>query len=1329
MRITTSKRLTGLALTVLLVAVAAPAPSAFAETRAPLSFSNTVPPTFGAVPERVAGDSRYLTAIEISKKNWTSSTYVVLATGEHWPDALVANPLAAALGAPILTTPPTHLDSDVLAEMRRLGATEVIVVGSVNAVSGQVVSDLVGAGFALQDIERIGGSDRFDTSVRVAERVMIQRGVPPKVVMATGLAYPDALAVAGYAARAGMPILLTQPGFVPAATAREIDLIDPEGTIIVGGEAAISSSVASTMPSPERIGGDNRYDTARLIAEYAFAHGMTYDSVVVATGTDYADALVAGPWVSAMEGMMILTDPETISAETDLFFNDHSSSVDDIYVVGSPAAVRQDVVDDIRSAAESRMNADEIELMSGAADSALETITPDGTLTFDDTQIDPASIQTSDVLVAQPTAKTPEGYLRRVLSVTQAGGKVTIETTQATLADVIEKGSIDVTGTIETDDVGSAGAMTMTDARSVDPTHVDVEFDGLQMEAARIDPRASLGSADIRLDRTLYESGDLEVRTEGNIHFDGAFTFNASFGYLGYWSGPWWGRYPVFGLREVKFVAYLNQSLSLNLISELTIASFEKEIELAEFRLPSPVVWVGPVPIYIENTLTPVVGVSASLGAGLDVSVYQWARASLGIRWRHTSGWSPIRSWSSGYSYAVSGAVTANARAWLGARIDSQLYGVAGPYFQPEVFLEFDAATNANPWWTLDAGLAAQFGGAIDVLGKRSSFGWTYELYRRRLAQAPGAWPSMQAAPAAGETVPPAVGHLPAQAEVMPASLTASITASSLDASDFSIDGLTVTDAQLQPDGATVRLTTSAQTPGQSYSVGVDHGSIVNGSGQGVVAGSGPFVGYYPLTVQTVSAVDATTVDVTFDSYAELSTSTVDVSDFSLPGVSVSDATVQPDGRTVRLVTAAQPRYKTLPMTLAADAIQDEAGFPSDAASPSLETFTVPAIEYTKPIDSTTVDVTWESFSDLTGVDTSDFSIAGLTVSDAVLQPDGRTVRLTTTAQTAGGTYAVDSAAGSVSNSDGSSIDTTAGLTGYSTYGVGGTTINPSGKSIYNIRGFDSDVAYGTGMEGYVFKTTNGGATWTNTGGRASWNSYDVAFPDPSDPDMVMLSSFGGYLNRTTNGGSSWSQMNLSALIGHCEGVDFAGSTGKGIAVDGGNILKSTDLGATWTEHPQEGTGLVGMSIRFANDTRGYIGSTAGRVWRTDDSGDTWTQLTTPASADTLGDIWTSADDPDHVVAVGAAGYILTSFDGGETWLTPSSGTAEALNDIDFATQDLGVAVGGDAVILVTRDGGRSWETVRAAGGGAYLSGVWARDANNIWVGGLNGLAYKVTGS
>lgn len=73
--------------------------------------------------------------------------------------------------------------------------------------------------------------------------------------------------------------------------------------VIVGGEGAVSSNVANQMQgagfSVERVGGNDRYETAAMVATQYFPSNPA--RVVVATGMDFLDATVALAWSGAEE--------------------------------------------------------------------------------------------------------------------------------------------------------------------------------------------------------------------------------------------------------------------------------------------------------------------------------------------------------------------------------------------------------------------------------------------------------------------------------------------------------------------------------------------------------------------------------------------------------------------------------------------------------------------------------------------------------------------------------------------------------------------------------------------------------------------------------------------------------------------------------------------------------------------------------------------------------------------------------------------------------------------------------------------------------------------
>lgn len=142
--------------------------------------------------------------------------------------------------------------------------------------------------------ERVAGSDRYSTSVEISRENFSPE--VPVVYLAIGTNYADALS-AGAAAGGAGPVLLTQHHRLPEATRDELDRLRPRRIVVLGGVAAISNDVLNAArpfaaESTTRIGGANRYETATQVSAATFTTNV--ETLYIATGTNYADALSAG---------------------------------------------------------------------------------------------------------------------------------------------------------------------------------------------------------------------------------------------------------------------------------------------------------------------------------------------------------------------------------------------------------------------------------------------------------------------------------------------------------------------------------------------------------------------------------------------------------------------------------------------------------------------------------------------------------------------------------------------------------------------------------------------------------------------------------------------------------------------------------------------------------------------------------------------------------------------------------------------------------------------------------------------------------------------------
>lgn len=280
--------------------------------------------------ERVSGVNRYSTATEISQEGWQTAETVVIARGDDFPDALAGASLAYKLDAPILLTGKDSLPQETIAELIRLKAKKVVILGGTGAVSAKVENALKGMNLG---IERIAGKNRFETAKLIAAKL---GGNPDTAIVAYGQDFPDALAVASYAATNGYPILLVNKNSTPAETKAMLTGI--KKTIVVGGEGVISADVFKELPNAERIGGKNRFETA---ANLINTLGLATDKVFVANGRGFADALTGSVLAAKQNAPLLLVEKDKIPAETlKVLVN---NGVKDVMILGGKSAVTEDI--------------------------------------------------------------------------------------------------------------------------------------------------------------------------------------------------------------------------------------------------------------------------------------------------------------------------------------------------------------------------------------------------------------------------------------------------------------------------------------------------------------------------------------------------------------------------------------------------------------------------------------------------------------------------------------------------------------------------------------------------------------------------------------------------------------------------------------------------------------------------------------------------------------------------------------------------------------------------------------------------------------------------
>jgi putative cell wall-binding protein len=313
----------------------------------------SVKPWAGPRVIRVWGSDRYSTSEQIAQNAFRSADTVVVARGDDFPDALSAAALAGIYDAPIVLTRPKDLPSVVSEVLTTLKTKNAIIVGSVRAVSSGVEQQLKSKGIA---VERIGGSDRYDTANLIARAVIARGGTKGKAFIARGDLFPDSLAVSPFAYCGKRPILLVRPTSLPDVTAKALADLGITDVVIAGSVRAVSQGVEDSIARTpgvhtRRAAGADRYATAVEAAHYGIANALgTFKMVGIATGQNFPDALCGGAAMGHFGGVILMTPKDKLADVTRQELAAHGPELRDIQVYGGEAAVSRSAWDGILQA-------------------------------------------------------------------------------------------------------------------------------------------------------------------------------------------------------------------------------------------------------------------------------------------------------------------------------------------------------------------------------------------------------------------------------------------------------------------------------------------------------------------------------------------------------------------------------------------------------------------------------------------------------------------------------------------------------------------------------------------------------------------------------------------------------------------------------------------------------------------------------------------------------------------------------------------------------------------------------------------------------------------
>ena len=287
---------------------------------------------------RISGENRELTAIEVSKETYPNGTdTVILANRETFSDTISASPLAKTERAAILYASKDEISKDTLNEIKSLKAKNVIIIGGENSIKVEVSDKLKNNKYS---VTRIAGKDRYKTSLKIAEKV-INKSNSNKLQIASGENFADALAITNLSNRDNTPILLVAKDTIDSEIIKLLSKLNLEKINVAGGENSISNKTFNeiktiTKSKVERIAGDNRYETSFKIAKLM----NKSDKFIIASGENFADSLVAAPYADKENAVLVLSAKDELSSEIKEYLTKNESM---ITIIGGEKSVSKQV--------------------------------------------------------------------------------------------------------------------------------------------------------------------------------------------------------------------------------------------------------------------------------------------------------------------------------------------------------------------------------------------------------------------------------------------------------------------------------------------------------------------------------------------------------------------------------------------------------------------------------------------------------------------------------------------------------------------------------------------------------------------------------------------------------------------------------------------------------------------------------------------------------------------------------------------------------------------------------------------------------------------------
>ena len=275
-----------------------------------------------------------------------------------------------------------------------------------------------------------------------------------------------------------------------------------------------------------------------------------------------------------------------------------------------------------------------------------------------------------------------------------------------------------------------------------------------------------------------------------------------------------------------------------------------------------------------------------------------------------------------------------------------------------------------------------------------------------------------------------------------------------------------------------------------------------------------------------------------------------------------------------------------------------------------------------------------------------------------------------------------------------------------------------------------SDISFPDARHGFIvsrqystdepifLRTTDGGDTWMPM--RADTSVLLAGYVEFVDSLTGWAPGHRDVLLTTRDGGTTWTWQRFPDSTGDVQGVDFTDPNHGWVSLGNYYLSRTTDGGATWEQIEPP---VQALNICFADSLTGWT-LTWDEIQHTTDGGSTWATNPIPSHNDLTR---LRHNGPRSVWAIGTAGTVLQSTDGGTQWQRKAGAEDITYSNVTFADSNKGWMLG-DGAVYHTTDGGMTW-TVQFASDTLDLYSLsfadslhgWACDGNGTVVRSANG--------